>query len=105
MRTAARVDINHQEIKLAFEKLGFATKNVSQLKGFCDLCVSHDDRTFLIEIKDGEKSPSARRLTEAEQIFHDRWQDTVYIITSIEDVVTFVKMAREKPHFQGRRNK
>ncbi len=105
MRTIARVDRNHVEIKTAFEKLGFQTKNVSQLKGFCDLCVSKRGRTFLIEIKDGDKPKSKKALTEAEREFHDRWDDTVYIIETIEQVVEFDKMAREKPNFQGRRNK
>lgn len=40
----------------------------------------------MIEIKDGEKPPSARKLTEGEKKFQASWQGLYYIITSIEDV-------------------
>jgi hypothetical protein len=105
MRTGARKDANHNEIQRCFEKMGYSVKDVSQLPGFCDLVIGKPNFTKLIEIKDGSKPPSKRVLTPAEQDFHNYWNDEVAIIESIEDVVAFDKAAREKPNFQGRRNK
>ena len=91
MRTAARTDGNHKEIMAAFRKLGFSVKDVSQLKGFCDLAVARNNCTYLVEVKDGQKPPSKRRLTPEENEFHNNWNDKVYVIESLEDVIEFYK--------------
>lgn len=91
MRTAARTDSNHAEISNCFKAFGFSVKDVSRLKGFCDIVVAKNGRTYLVEIKDGSKPRSKQKLTEKEQDFHDSWNDEVYIITSIEDVQNFNK--------------
>lgn len=59
---------------------------ISNLKNCCDIVVSKDKKTAMIEIKDGEKPPSARKLTEGEKKFKDSWQGLYYIITSTDDV-------------------
>lgn len=101
MRRAARVDSNHGEVGRAFRKLGYSTKDVSQLKKFCDWVVAKNNRSFLIEVKDGDLEPARRKLTPGEKEFHDYWEDEVYIIESLEDVVEFDKSVREMAHFQG----
>ncbi len=101
MRRAARVDANHSEIKACFLKLGYSVKDVFQIPNFCDLAISKNNRTFLIEVKDSTKPPSKRKLTPGEQEFHAAWEDEVYIIKSLEDVVAFDKSVREMAHFQG----
>ena len=86
MRRAARIDDNHTEIVKAFEAAGATVKSVAQLKGFVDLVVGIHCRNGLVEIKDGSKPPSARKLTEAEQKFHDTWKGSIFIVESIDDV-------------------
>jgi len=39
-----------------------------------DLLVGHRGHTFLIEVKDGAKSPSKRKLTEDQRDWHTAWQ-------------------------------
>ena len=41
-------------------------------------------RTWLVEIKDGDKYPSQRKLTEAQVKFHAEWQAKIYIIETVE---------------------
>jgi len=57
--------------------------------GFPDVVVSRKGRTQLIEIKDGSKPPSARKLTDDEKDFHMRWEDHIPIIESLDDVENF----------------
>lgn len=83
---ACRVDRNQPEIVNYFRCLGYSVLIISQLKNCCDIVVSKDKKTAMIEIKDGEKPPSARKLTEGENKFQDSWQGLYYIITSVEDV-------------------
>jgi len=86
MRTAARVDDNQKEIVAEFRKLGFSVLLIHQLKNCCDIIVSRDKFTAVIEIKDGKKPPSQRKLTAGEQEFKDRWLGRYYLCESIKDV-------------------
>ena len=85
MRRAARRDNNETEIVNALRKAG---AYVSFINEPCDLVVGYQGRTILFEVKDGNKPPSARRLTEREQKFHDSWTGgELYIITCVADAL------------------
>jgi len=89
MQRAARKDANHGEIHKEFEKEGFVVKDLSQLKNCCDIAVARNGYTYMIEIKDGSKPPSARKLTPGEIKFRDRWISgggLWRLIESVEDV-------------------
>jgi hypothetical protein len=45
---------------------------------------------LLVEIKDGNKIPSKRKLTPDEQKWHDEWRGQKVIVESVEDVVALV---------------
>jgi hypothetical protein len=61
-------------------------------EGLFDLLVSHRGETLLIECKDGSKPPSARRLTDAEQKFHDEWPGSdLYIVNSVEEAIALLR--------------
>jgi hypothetical protein len=87
VRRAARVDSNHAEIVACFRKLGWSVLDISQLKNCADIIAARDGITFVIEIKDGTKPPSARKLTAGEQSFKDRWRGRYALIQSIGDVL------------------
>jgi hypothetical protein len=53
--------------------------------GVPDYAVAKDGYAALLEIKDGTKSPSARKLTEKEQKVKDGWQGGYVIALSGED--------------------
>jgi hypothetical protein len=86
VKTAARIDRNQPEIVKEFRKLGFSVLLIHQLKNCCDILVARDKFTAAVEIKDGDKAPSARRLTTGEQEFKDNWKGRYYLCESIEDV-------------------
>jgi negative regulator of genetic competence, sporulation and motility len=70
---ANKKDANHNEIESYFRSLGFVTLDIHDLKKCCDIVVSKANFTAMIEIKDGSKPPSQRRLTEGEIEFRDYW--------------------------------
>ena len=86
MFRAAKVDANQPEIEKAFRKLGWYVLIISQLKNCCDIMVSKGGRTIAIEIKDGSKPPSHRKLSPGELKFKDEWQGEYALITSVDDV-------------------
>ena len=91
MRRAARRDDNEQDIIKAMRAEGAYVKQIND-EGLFDLLVSHRGETLLIEVKDGAKPPSARRLTDAEQKFHDEWPgDNLYIVNSVEEAIALLR--------------
>lgn len=86
-RRAAKADANQSEIVKAFRNLGWYVLIVSQLKNCCDIFVSKDGRTIAVEIKDGSKAPSQRKLSEGEQKFKDEWKGEWMLVESVEDVL------------------
>ena len=86
-RRAARVDDNQGEIVKLFRKLGWTVLIISQLKNCCDIMVSKNGRTVAVEIKDGAKPPSARKLSDGEVKFRDNWQGEYALIICPDDVI------------------
>ena len=86
-RRAAKIDINQPEIVAAFRKLGWSVLIISQLKNCCDIIVAKGGETIAIEIKDGDKPPSARKLSEGEQKFKDTWLGRWELVESVGDVI------------------
>lgn len=86
MRRVAKVDANQPEIVEYFRKTGWSVLIISQLKNCCDIIVSKNGRTVAVEIKDGDKPPSQRKLTEGEESFRKSWQGEYSIIESIDDI-------------------
>lgn len=88
-RYARRVDGNHREIILMLQRCGAKVWDVSRLGGgFPDLLVAIKDsphgewRLRLVEVKDGAKVPSKRRLTAPEARFADSVPDGLYAVVS-----------------------
>lgn len=73
-RRAAKVDDNQKQVVALFRKLGWYVLIISQLKNCCDIIVSKNKITIAIEIKDGKKPPSSRKLSEGELKFEREWQ-------------------------------
>lgn len=91
MRRAARRDAGEQDIIKAMREVGAYVKVIND-EGLFDLLVSYRGKTLMIEVKDGTKPPSARRLTDAEQKFHDEWPGSdLYIVNSVDEALALLK--------------
>lgn len=67
MRTAARVDANQKEIVKGLRGMGAAVLVTSQLKNAFDILVGFRGKLYIMEIKDGTRPPSGRKLTPGEE--------------------------------------
>lgn len=96
MRRAARRDANEGDIIKALRAEGAYVKVIND-EGLFDLLVAYTgpsgfQHTLLLEVKDGAKPPSARRLTDAEAKFHEEWPlSNLFIVTSVEDAVALLR--------------
>ena len=85
MRYANRIDANQNKIVDALRKAGAVVRIISQGDGIPDLLVGYKGFTILMEVKDGDKVPSARKLTEAEQKFFDDWRGGMLVVVNSVD--------------------
>ena len=71
---AARTDANHVQVVSALRAAGATVQSLAGVgKGVPDLLVGHQGHTLLMEVKDGDKSPSQRKLTEDQLKWHREW--------------------------------
>jgi hypothetical protein len=55
-------------------------------KGFPDLLICVRGKLALVELKDGSKSPSQRRLTPDEKAWHEEWKGApIFIVSTVEE--------------------
>jgi hypothetical protein len=74
MRRAAKVDANQAEIAAALRTAGATVYSLAAVgNGIPDLLVGFRRGTWLLEVKDGKKPPSARELTPDQVRFHSEW--------------------------------
>jgi len=86
MRRAAKIDSNHLEIVDALRSAGAYVISLAGVGAGCpDLLVGFLGHTFLVEIKDGSKPPSARKLTEQQLKFHREWKGGTLAIVDNPD--------------------
>lgn len=91
MKFAARKDANQDEIVSALRSIGATVTSVHQVgNGLPDLICGFRGKNYLLEIKDGNKPPSRRRLTEDEKKWHKQWQGHVDIVESVDDAINLI---------------
>lgn len=91
MRRAARTDANHAAIINALRRAGVLVFDTSRMGGgFGDAVCAFRGVLKIIEIKDGRKPPSARKLTPAEAEFIRDWGAHVAVVTSAEEALRAV---------------
>ena len=95
MRRFARVDDNQAEIVQALRKAGVVVTPMHQLgKGVADLLCSYRQVWTVLEVKDGSKPPSARKLTTDEARWIAAQKAPVYVVTTALEAVGLLQMVK-----------
>jgi Holliday junction resolvase len=91
MRVRGRIDDNQKEVVSQLRKLGVSVAITSMLgKGFPDLVLGHQNKNYLIELKDGNKTKSRKTLTEDEEKFFNDWRGQVDKCESLDDICRII---------------
>lgn len=87
-RRAARIDANQPEIVKALRDVGASVQSIASIGQGCpDLLVGYREQTFVMEVKDGAKPPSERKLTDDERDWHADWRGQLVIVESVDDAL------------------
>ena len=90
MNYAKRTDANHSAVMRALRSCGWLAYDVSGTPGFFDAVAVRRGVVRFVEIKDGDKCPSARRLTHQQEKLHEYFAQfgaTVVILTGVDDAI------------------
>lgn len=94
MRRAAKIDDNQTAIVRALRSAGATVCSLAAAgNGIPDLLVGHAGRTALMEVKDGQKPPSARRLTPDQEQWRREWTGgTLALVNDVESALRVLKV-------------
>tara|TARA_R110002012_G_scaffold14850_3_gene60494 strand:+ start:2332 stop:2616 length:285 start_codon:yes stop_codon:yes gene_type:complete len=88
MKKYGRTDANHTQIVKELRQLGFSVESTASLgRGFPDLAVGKHGKTLLVEVKDPDKPPSARKLTSDEVRFFNTFGGAAIVAMTTEEIV------------------
>jgi hypothetical protein len=88
---AARVDANQPGIVAGLRAAGCTVALAHAVgRGFPDLVVGYRGCTYLLEVKDGDKPPSARKLTPAQVDWHAAWRGHVAVVCTLAEALDAV---------------
>ena len=91
MAKQRRVDANQADIVKGLRAIGCSVAVTSSAgDGFPDLVVGYYGKNFLLEVKDGDKPPSKRKLTPEQEQFHINWRGQIAIVESIDAAIALV---------------
>jgi hypothetical protein len=83
---AKKIDANHNEVADYLRAIGWGVSTTAALgNGFPDLLVYRPGFAALVEVKDGSLPPSARKLTDHEEKFREKYTGPYVLALSGED--------------------
>ena len=92
MRQAAKTDENQKLIVQALRKAGASVQSLAAVgKGCPDLLVGYNGINYLMEVKDGNKVPSARKLSIDQEHWHSVWTGAVHIVKTEDEALKILK--------------
>lgn len=86
-----RVDTNQREIVAALRSVGASVTHLHMVgKGVPDLIVGYRGVNYLLEVKDGSKTPSKQQLTPDEAKWHASWRGQVRVVNSVDQALELI---------------
>ena len=83
-----RIDANHRDIVRGLRDLGATVQSLAALgKGAPDILCGHRGRNYLFEVKNENQPPSKRKLTIAEEVWHEQWRGSVHVINNLSEAI------------------
>ena len=96
-RRAARIDANQPAVVEVFLKSGWSVLSLAAVgKGVHDLLIGRPGIAVLVEVKDGDKVTSKRKLTDDQVRFHREWTGPSDICTCLDEAMRIAKFWHDR---------
>lgn len=91
MRNRARLDANQNKIVEQLRSIGVTVQSLASIgKGCPDLLLGFKGKNYLVELKDGEKTESKKRLTPDEKQWIEKWRGQVNKCENIDEILKLI---------------
>ena len=87
MRYRPRTDANQPDIVKGLRDAGYTVWITSALGTGVDIVAGRGGKNWMLEIKDPNKVPSQRKLTDDERAFHAAWCGQIAIVETLEQAL------------------
>ena len=91
----SRPDDNQAQVVKDLRSMGFSVLPVGQFALGFDLIVGKSNKNYLFELKDPDKPPSKRKLTEAEALFMQTWRGQIDVVTTVDEIIDAITQCKE----------
>jgi Holliday junction resolvase len=96
MRRAARLDDNHKEIVAHLKAIGCSVLSLARMGDDCpDIVAGRRAVNALMEIKDGKKRPSKRKLRPGQVEWHLAWRGQVAVVHTPQEAEAAMNAAEK----------
>ena len=97
MRKYGKVDANQAQIVKYLRNAGATVQSIASIGSGCpDIIVGYRGKNWLFEIKDGSKSPSQRKLTSDEELWHEIWRGQVAVVNHAMQALEIIGAVKKK---------
>jgi hypothetical protein len=87
----AKADRNQPEIVKALRDAKASVQHLHAVGAGCpDILVCFRNVLYLMEIKDGSKPPSQRKLTPDQVKWHENWCGDVHVVKSVDEALAVI---------------
>lgn len=94
-RYHCKVDDNQPQIVRGLRAVGAAVQSIATLgKGCPDLLVGWGGKNYLLEVKDGSKAPSKRKLTRDELEWSTAWKGQYAVVKDLDEALVVIGALR-----------
>lgn len=95
---AKKIDGNQEQIVEQLRALNISVQHLHTIgKGCPDLLLGFRGQNFLVELKDGSRKPSERKLTPDEEKFFAKWRGQVNKCECLEDILKLIGLCTTSP--------
>lgn len=87
----AKIDDNQKQIVRGLRAVGCSVLSLASLgNGAPDLLAGRNGKNWLLEVKDGDKCPSAQKLTDDESVWHEKWRGQVNVVRNLDEAIKLI---------------
>ena len=91
MRKFAKVDANQKQIVSQLRRIGASVQSLATIGSGCpDLLIGFQGKNYLVELKDGSKTKSQKKLTPDEEIWIATWRGQVIRCENIDEILKLI---------------
>ena len=89
---AKKIDANQNEVVKKIRSIPNVSVAITSAlgNGFPDLVIGYKGLNYLIELKDGNKTPSQRKLTPDEEKFREQWNGNYHVCNSYQEIIKVI---------------